>query len=255
MNPEIAQRLIRLNQEFYEQFAESFAASRPKPLPGIERLLDYVPDESTLLDVGCGSGQLAIALDRLGRRVHYIGVDASAPLVKHALQATANLRHVTSQFLIRDVTAPGWADDLPHRPFHVVTALALLHHIPGQERRIHLLREMAQCLRPEGTMLLSTWQFLYNPRLRRRLQPWSLIGLHPDDVEPGDYLLDWRRDGYGLRYCALINEATLHQLAKAAGLQVIETFYAGRDDLNLCAVLRHAPTKRPHPSNTTTAVR
>jgi hypothetical protein len=74
--------------------------------------------------------------------------------------------------------------------------------------------------------------------LRRRLQPWHLIGLRPEDVEQDDYLLDWQRDGRGLRYCAFIDQTTLGRLAEAAGLRVVETFYAGRDDLNLCAVLR-----------------
>ena len=232
--------MIQLNRAFYDRFAESFVTTRPGPLPGVERLLAHVPDESALLDVGCGGGQLALALDRLGRRVRYVGVDASAPLIEHARRAASGLRHVAARFLLRDVTAPGWADELPHRPFHVVAALALLHHIPGRARRIHLLREMAQCMRAEGIMLLSTWQFLRSPRLRRRLQPWGAIGLRPEDVEPDDYLLDWRRDGYGLRYCALIDEDELSRLAEAAGLRLVEAFHAGRDGLNLCAVLCRA---------------
>ncbi len=237
MKPKVAQRLVQLNRDFYDQLAGPFAASRPAPLPGVERLLAYVPDNSTLLDVGCGNGQLAVALDRLGRRVRYVGVDTSAPLIEHARQAISDLPNITAQFLVLDVTIPGWTDHLPHRPFQTVAVLALLHHIPGVDRRISLLREVAGCLTSGGIVLASSWQFLHSPRLRRRLQPWHLIGLHPEDVEPGDYLLDWQRDSHGLRYCAFIDDAALNRLAEAAGLRVVETFYAGRDDLNLCAVL------------------
>jgi len=204
----------------------------------VDRLLAHVPDQSRLLDVGCGAGQLALALDRLGRRVQYVGVDASERMIQLARQTISNLSSVTAQFLVQDVTAPGWTERLPLRPFHVTAVLALLHHIPGSERRARLLRDVAGCLMPDGLILVSTWQFLNSPRLRQRVQPWSLIGLSSEDVEPGDYLLDWRREVHGLRYCAFIDEAALRRLAELAGLRVIETFYAGRDDLNLCVVLR-----------------
>lgn len=246
MNPEIAQQLIQLNRRFYDQFADAFAASRPAPLPGVERLLAYVPDESALLDVGCGHGQLAMALHRLGRRVRYVGVDASARLIEHARRLLAQLQctPILAQFMVLDVTQPDWTSYLPLHRYQVVALLALLHHIPGTDRRVELMRQAAGCLAPGGVMLVSTWQFLRSERLRRRLQPWHLIGLHPEDVEPGDYLLDWQRDGRGLRYCAFIDAAALDRLAEAVGLYVAERFYAGQDDLNLCAVLR-PPGHRP----------
>jgi tRNA (uracil-5-)-methyltransferase TRM9 len=236
---EIAQLLVQLNRQFYDQFADSFVASRPAPLPGVERLLTYVPDDSALLDVGCGHGQLAMALHRMERRVHYVGVDASARLIEHARRLISQLQrtHITAQFIVLDVTQSDWTSHLPHSHYQTVALLALLHHIPGMDRRVELLRRAASCLTPDGAMLVSTWQFLRSERLRRRLQPWHLIGLRPEDVEPGDYLLDWQRDGRGLRYCALIDAAALDRLAEAAGLRIAEMFYAGQDDLNLCAVL------------------
>ncbi len=240
MDPQVVRRLLQLNRAFYDRLAEPFTASRPGLLPGVERLLAYVPDEGALLDVGCGAGQLAVALDRLERHVRYVGVDASEEVIRLALQVASSLSHVSAQFLVRDVAMPGWTQGLPHQPFQTVAMLAVLHHIPGMDLRVRLLRDVAGCLAPGGSILVSTWQFLNSPRLRRRVQPWSRIGLSPGDVEPGDYLLDWQRGGHGLRYCALIDADALRQLAESAGLRVVETFHAGRDDLNLCAVLRHA---------------
>ncbi len=240
MDPQVVRRLLQLNRTFYDRLAEPFAASRSGLLPGVERLLTYVPDEGALLDVGCGAGQLAVALDRLGRRVRYVGVDASEEMIRLALQTTPSFSHISARFLVRDVSAPDWTLDLPHQPFQTVAMLAVLHHIPGLDLRVRLLRDVAGCLAPDGYILVSTWQFLNSPRLRRRVQPWARIGLSPGDVEPGDYLLDWQRGGHGLRYCALIDVQALHRLAESAGLRVVETFHAGRDDLNLCAVLRRA---------------
>ncbi len=241
MDPVVAQQLIDLNRRFYEEQAAAFAASRTAPLPGGERLLAYVPSDSALLDVGCGNAQLAVALDRLGRRVRYVGVDSSRALLMYAHQATAALAVVTAHFLELDVLAPGWTNAVPGRPYTVAAALALLHHVPGRARRLDLLRDLASCVVPGGILLLSTWQFLRSPRLRRRLLPWERIGLRASDVDPEDYLLDWRRGGEGLRYCAWLDEARVRDLAETVGLTVVEMFTAGPEGLNLCAVLRCPP--------------
>jgi capsular polysaccharide biosynthesis protein len=59
-------------------------------------------------------------------------------------------------------------------------------------------------------------------------------------LDPGDYLLDWKRGGRGLRYCHLVDEAEIERLAAESGLRVCETFRAGgrEGDLSLFAVLR-----------------
>lgn len=238
MDPIVAQQLIDLNRRFYEEQAAAFAASRTAPLPGGERLLAYVPSDSALLDVGCGNAQLAVALDRLGRCVRYVGVDSSRALLMYARQATAALSTVTARFLELDVLAPGWTEAVPGRPYTVAAALALLHHVPGRALRLNLLRDLASCVVPDGILLLSTWQFLRSPRLRRRLVPWERVGLRASDVGPEDYLLDWRRGGEGLRYCAWLDESRLRDLAETVGLTVVEMFTAGPEGLNLCAVLR-----------------
>lgn len=238
MDPVVAQQLIDLNRHFYEEHAAAFAASRTAPLPGGERLLAYVPSECALLDVGCGNAQLAVALDRLGRRVRYVGIDSSRALLMYAHQATAALSTVTARFLELDVLTPGWIDAVPGRPYTVAAALALLHHVPGRAFRLNLLRDLASCVIPDGVLLLSTWQFLRSSRLRRRLLPWERIGLRASDVDPEDYLLDWQRGGEGLRYCAWLDEVRLRDLAETVGLTVVEMFTAGPEGLNLCAVLR-----------------
>jgi len=84
--------------------------------------------------------------------------------------------------------------------------------------------QAARLLGDAGRLLLSTWNFQASERLRARIVPWERLGLTPGEVDPGDYLLDWRRGGRGLRYVHLFDEAELGRLAAEAGLVVADTY-------------------------------
>ncbi|MGB4801263.1 MAG: hypothetical protein WBV59_01310, partial [Anaerolineae bacterium] len=60
------------------------------------------------------------------------------------------------------------------------------------------------------------------------------------EMDPGDALLDWRRDGHGLRYVHHVTPAEAADLAAAAGLQVVASYHAdGRSKrLNFFQILR-----------------
>ena len=241
MDDSTADLLLALNQRFYSEFAPVFAASRPVGDAALGCILPYTPPAARVLDVGCGNGRLASLLDTERPGAHYVGVDVIDEMIVIARAAAAELHAISCEFWVLDVARPGWSAalqgeagaGLPERRFDVVTALAVLHHIPGLGRRAALLAEMAGLLRPGGRLVVSTWQFLEAARLQRKLVPWSEIGVAEARLEPGDYLLDWRRGGCGLRYCHLVDEAELQRLAQVAGLAVRETFRAGGQEGNL----------------------
>ena len=105
-------------------------------------------------------------------------------------------------------------------------AFAVLHHLPGIETRLEFLNRSRHLLAPHGQLYLSNWQFLNSERLRRRIQPWEAIGMTPEQVDPGDYLLDWRQGGYGLRYVHHFDQPELAALAQDSGFRLVETFYS-----------------------------
>jgi hypothetical protein len=72
----------------------------------------------------------------------------------------------------------------------------------------------------------SEWQFLDSEKLKSRVQPWEEAGISPEAVDPGDYLLDWRSGGRGLRYVHHFDEAELEALAAASRFRVRETFFS-----------------------------
>ena len=239
MDEKTAERLLALNREFYTAFARPFAASRPVSDPALTCILLYIPQRASVLDVGCGNGRLATLLDRERPGATYLGIDAVPELIEVARAQADQLTTITAEFHIADVAWPGWSEALPDASFDCAVALAVLHHIPGFDLRLRVLREIASLLEPDGCLILSTWQFLENARMRRKITPWAEVSIPEESLEPGDYLLDWKREGRGLRYCHLVDEAEVEQLATESGFRVRETFRAGgrEGNLSLFAIL------------------
>lgn len=232
MRAAVAAQLVALNRDFYETFAPQFAASRSAPWPGFVRLAAALPQPCRrLLDVGCGDGRLGRYLLDRGAIGAYTGIDNSAGLLALARAQTVG------DFLLRDLAQPDAVADLGL--FDGIAALALLHHIPGRANRVRLLQTMGARLAPGGRLVVANFQFMRSDRLRARVCDWAQIGLTAADVEAGDYLLDWRRGGHGLRYLALIDAPAMGEMAAAAGLHVLAQFDSDGQtgNLNLYSVL------------------
>ncbi len=239
MDEQTIEKLLALNRKFYAAFAQSFAASRSLSDPALTAILPHIPQRARVLDVGCGNGRLATLLDRERPGAAYLGVDAAAELIEVARAQAGQLAAIAAEFHVADVARPGWSETFGHTVFDRVVLLAVLHHIPSLHLRAQVLRESASLLGPDGRLILSTWQFLDSARLRRKIVDWSEIAIAEETLEPGDYLLDWKRQGRGLRYCHLVDEAQVERLAAESGLRVRQTFRAGgrEGNLSLFAVL------------------
>lgn len=219
--------MIDLNREFYQAFAGPFSATRQRLQPGVQRVLEGLPLAGRMLDLGCGNGELAQALTRRSQSGLYVGLDFSAGLLEIAQAGVAAEAALESRFVAADLAAPDWASRLPGEAaagFDTILAFAVLHHLPGADLHLRLLRQVRLLLAPSGQFIHSNWQFLNSPRLRERILPWEAAGLSEAQVEPGDYLLDWRQGGRGLRYAHYFSAQELQALAEATGFQVIDSF-------------------------------
>ena len=240
MNTQTRQQLRQINNDFYNSFADSFASTRYGAQPGWDYIIPHFPDPCQVLDLGCGNGRFAHFLDARLEQVDYTGLDGSERLVEIAKKRSGELSRTTAVFHAIDLGNSDWQIDL--NAFDVVVALAVMHHIPSFAARSAFLRAAASCLAPSGVLILSNWRFAHNARMRKKIAPWQQVGLTDDDVEPGDYLLDWKTGGNtGYRYAHQLDESEVAELAKKAGLTVIEQFRAdGREgDLSLYSVLRY----------------
>ena len=231
MDATTAAFLIDLNQRFYTTFGPAFAATRRRVQDGARRVLTKLPDQGRWLDLGCGSGSLAVEWLRQGRASPYLGLDFSAALLAEARQAVAGLpgaEHV--DFAEANLLDPAWSRDFTAGAFSGALSFAVLHHLPSRPLRQRVLRQVADLLPPGGWFAHSVWQFQHAPRLLARVQPWSTVDLDESQLEPGDTLLDWRYalpgqpEQVGLRYVHLFSRSELDELAHAAGFLVRETF-------------------------------
>jgi SAM-dependent methyltransferase len=151
---------------------EQFVLERLPPVP------------SSVLEVGCGTGELAIALSAAGYRV--VAIDPDAPNAE-----------VFRRVPLEEFTAT--------QPFHAVVASRSLHHIEDLNAA---LDRIAALLRPQGILVLNehAWD-----RFDERTARWYLRHLAiRDPGAPASLdacLRDWRRDHAGLHgYAAMRRE-------------------------------------------------
>jgi 2-polyprenyl-3-methyl-5-hydroxy-6-metoxy-1,4-benzoquinol methylase len=159
-------------------------------------------------------------------------VDFSLPLLR---AAQAQQKEFSARFVEADLTKLSEVQEQLSLVgnWSVITAFAVLHHIPSTELRLDILRVVNQLLRENGLFIHSNWQFLNSEKLRARIQPWTAVSISEADVDPGDYLLDWRSNGKGLRYIHHFDEKELEELASASHFNIIDTFYSDGQTGNL----------------------
>ena len=231
MDPNTAARLLEINREFYTRFGESFSATRHRVQPGVRRVLAMLKGDESILDLGCGNGELARELARRGHHGSYLGVDFSLPLLR---DAEAQPEGFSARFIQKDLTQLLVTDKLSvANGWSVITAFAVLHHIPSTELRLKILRVVSQLLKTDGIFIHSHWQFLNSEKLKARIQPWDLAAVPASEVDPGDYLLDWRSGGKGLRYVHQFEEMEFDELAKASGFRIMDSFHSDGETGNL----------------------
>ena len=247
MNSATAEHLLTINREFYNHFGDQFSATRQRLQPGVKKIFDSIRDDVSVLDLGCGNGHFLREISRRGHKQPLLGVDFSLPLLRDAESTPgvifreinlAQLSAFSDQLLLVDgsLTAPvavlGGGDGALSKisgGWDVITMFATLHHIPSTEMRLDILKTVRKLLKEDGKFILSNWQFLNSEKLKSRIQSWDKVGINENDLDEGDYLLDWRSGGEGLRYVHHFSVEELLGLAGQARMRVIDSFSSDGD--------------------------
>jgi ubiquinone/menaquinone biosynthesis C-methylase UbiE len=129
-----------------------------------EAIFALLPDLQgrRVLEIGCGTGNISLALARRGARL--VGLDASGPML--AAAAHKSSRHGLPLDLIK-----GGAAALPFPPQSfdgvlAILALDFMADLPG------IVREMVRVLRPGGFLLLAMLNCYSLWTLQRLLKAW-----------------------------------------------------------------------------------
>jgi ubiquinone biosynthesis O-methyltransferase len=162
-SPEPACAIPDLGPECYARWRASEIGATTERLER-ELILELVGDVGgrRVLDVGCGDGELALALVKRGAIV--TGIDASIAMID-AAQDRAKQHNADIAFQVAT------AEQLPFPPgrFDVVTAITILCFV---DDAAPVFREIARVLRPGGRLVIgelgkwSTWA------AGRRIRAW-----------------------------------------------------------------------------------
>lgn len=115
--------------------------------------LAYLQPGDTVLDIGCGTGTLALeAQRRVGNTGHVFGIDPGIQQIACA-RAKAVQRHLPVDF------RPGVIEQLafPDQTFDVVLSTLMMHHLPTS-LKWQGLAEIARVLKPGGRLVIADFK-------------------------------------------------------------------------------------------------
>jgi SAM-dependent methyltransferase len=169
---------------------------------------------ATLVDLGAGTGLLALVLARHCRRV--VAVDPS-PVMRAALAAKLDAGSVQNV----DVVAGGFLSYLPDEPVEFVYSRNALHHIPDAWKAIALTR-VATMLRPGGVFRLRDLVYNFDAsEFDDRVEAWY-------EAAAGDVETGWTRAE--LEEHVLDEHSTftwlLEPMIERAGLEIRDAQYS-----------------------------
>jgi SAM-dependent methyltransferase len=194
--------------------------------PGECRLLEgHLPPRAQLLDIGCATGRVSLALQRAGCCV--IGVDVNEAMIR---TATTLAREAASpvDFRVMDARALGFRSE----SFDAVLMIgSVICYVRGRRGRIQAFREVHRVLRPGGTFFVVTPSREYSWKFRAWFAMLELIHRslrllgRDSDWEPGDrFGPAWSGDTTRLLCWHMYSPAELEADLAAAGLTVVEAF-------------------------------
>lgn len=220
-------QITRLNQDFYTTVGPIWNSNLNYYWLGWQQLIPHFKncfsgqDHIRILDIGCGNGRFGYFLgDIFGfDKIIYSGID-NTPLYTEDLIIDPRFAEYT--ITSADLANINWKNNLPHSAFDLVVGFGVLHHIPGIDRRKNVVRECSQLVDSNGLLVVTSWQFIKNQRLLKRVvdikqdaraQSYlSSYNINIDKLEENDFLLDWVKIYYALRYAHNITPQEMYSL-------------------------------------------
>lgn len=163
-------RLSRFGSDPLSFFNAVYQDSAPwdigAPQPAMASLIEKFPPANPILDIGCGSGDLAIYLAKLGHPV--IGVDFVESVIKTAQEKAVFLPNETAQ-LVRFQVADALKPSSLGQTFGAVFDSGF-YHLFDPDQGEQLVDEIASILKPHGCYYLHEFAIEFqSPNVPRNI--------------------------------------------------------------------------------------
>ncbi|MBU1179832.1 class I SAM-dependent methyltransferase [Patescibacteria group bacterium] len=230
MNRQQALKIIEKNRESYNKIAKDFDVSRKYEWPEFELLKPHIKEGDKILDIGCGNARLYKYLCGELNSQHYVGVDISANLIKIAKKTKCG--ELDSPHKVEfGVVEKVWELPFEEGEFDSAAGIAFLHHIPSEELRLRVLREIHRVLAPGGILFLTNWNLWQWNRIKKyKLRLRDFFFKH-NELDAGDF---WIKFQGAERYYHHFTKGELTGLCKKAGFSVISC----KKEMNMVIILR-----------------
>ncbi len=154
------------------------------------RALAQVKPGDKVLDVGCGSGRLTIAVQKwVGQAGQAQGIDPSPEMIAVA-RKNAEQAKSTAKFELGMVEAMPY----PDATFDVVLNRLMFHHLPGDLKQ-RGLAEMRRVLKPGGLCLIIDFEPPKSPILRHLTE--NFLSPLMAEIDVRDYIPLLKEAGFG----------------------------------------------------------
>lgn len=210
MDKDYAEHLLNKTKEDYNLIAEEFSMTRKKMWEEIRFLVDdYVIDGEKILDLGCGNGRFYEFFKN--KNIDYIGVDNSEKLIELAKE-----KYPDANFQLANALNLSFPDNY----FDKVYSVAILHHIPSEEFRLQVLKEIRRVLKQGGNLILTVWKFHSSKEILLFLEYTILKIIGKSKLDFKDIFEPWGKKTE--RYYHWFSKKELINLVREAGFGVQE---------------------------------
>ena len=232
-------KLNKINQDFYFRISKYWNNNDDSAQYGWRTLVEILKEpwvdkkEISILDLGCGNARFATFIQNSfpDLKINYVGIDTDPKFLDNGKDRNKNFESYS--LIKKDLVKDDWQSELKNKKFDLVVLFGILHHIPGNENRQKLLNQSSELLKPNGQLVFSGWRFLDKDRLKKRviknnsLYQKHLLTCHDlkkSDLEFGDYILDWVKYEYSVRYTHYISESEAIETSAISKLEIKNHF-------------------------------
>jgi len=190
----------------------------PALVPVRRLVMNWVPEGSSVVDIGCGTGAQLFALS--DRIVSGVGVDLSHTQINHAQKRADRLNLTHIEFFTADATR---LDSILDEKFGIAVTSMVIHEMPT-EVRLPVLKAMSRIAQQ---LILVDWE-ASQPTL------WRRIGAHAiERLAGGDHYRGFR---------SFTASGGIPALLKQADLTVIDEQETAKGTIRLWLCRSHAKT-------------